>query len=88
MTNQVHNAAGKRSSDDIWTDPEDIIPLKAGYDWRRYSQHGSYFLCLDGRPLEVQGRYGNWWRPCTFDPAGDELKAFAAAMQKSCGTIT
>ena len=71
----------ERSSDDTWADPLDIVPLKAGYDWRRYVKHGPYFLCQDGRPLEVQGKYGNWWRPCVFEPAGDELVKFAEAMR-------
>ena len=71
----------ERSSDDFWTDPEEIIPMKGGYDWRRYTKHGPHFLCKDGRPLEVQGPYGNWWRPCTFDSAVEELKAFVAAQE-------
>ena len=71
----------EKSSDDTWCDPVDVVPLKAGYDWRAYSVQGHHMLCLNGRPLEVQGKFGNWWRACSFEPAGNEVYEFAAAMR-------
>jgi hypothetical protein len=61
--------------------PIHVIPLKAGYDWRKYFEYSPYLLCLNGEPLEVQGPLGNRWRPCTFQPVGGELETFAAAMR-------
>lgn len=73
----------ERSKDSTWTDPHEIIPMRAGYDWRKYAEHGPWFLCRDGRPIEVQGKYGNWWRCCTFEPGpSNELRDFAEAMIK------
>ena len=73
-------AWGERTRDDMWNDPVEVIPMKAGYDWRKYAEHAPHFLCKDGRPIEFQGPLGNWWRPCTFDNADDELRAFVKAM--------
>ena len=71
----------ERSSDETWSDPIEVIPMRSGYDWRRYATHGPFFLCRDGRPIEVQGQHGNWWLACTFQPGpSNELQAFAAAM--------
>lgn len=71
----------QQSSDATWGEPEEIIPMRAGYDWRRYAPHAPFLLCHNGRPIEVQGKYGNWWRCCSFEPGpSDELRKFAEAM--------
>jgi len=70
-----------RSSDDTWSDPLEVLAMRGEYDWRKYTKHGPFFLCRSGRPIEVQGTYGNWWRCCTFEPgASDELREFVKAM--------
>jgi len=74
----------RRSSDDTWIEPLEVLPMRSGYDWRRYAPHAPFLLCRDGRPIEVQGKYGNWWRCCSFEPGpSDELTKFAEAMAKT-----
>lgn len=66
-----------------WADPIEVIPMFGVWDWRKYTEHGPFFLCRNCVPVEARGKHGNYWRVCTAEEGPSrELHQLSADLQK------